>query len=238
MLKVKILKMNKNITIVLRYILDELLPPFIRNSKFFMYPLFFLWYKGKNVSKLMDFKKTFHLLNEKEFEKYYEIHSAPQRITDISSAVGKFIFEKLNGDNPKKIIDVGCGNGYLLKGLQKKGFSNLTGFDIIERDFKAYDISFVKGNIESLPFQDKEFDVVICNQTLEHIINFDKAVSEIKRICKEKVIISVPCQKYYLYTFDLHINFFPIESYLINSLKFERYECIKFSGTWVFIGYI
>ncbi|MFM2048604.1 MAG: hypothetical protein RI955_1152, partial [Bacteroidota bacterium] len=41
--------MNRSLTNTIRFILDECIPPLIRDSRWFMYPFFYIWYKGKKV---------------------------------------------------------------------------------------------------------------------------------------------------------------------------------------------
>lgn len=50
------------------------------------------------------------------------------------------------------------------------------------------------GDLCNLPFEDSIFDVVICNHVLEHIINDNKALSEIMRVLKHDgtAILMVP----------------------------------------------
>lgn len=43
---------------------------------------------------------------------------------------------------------------------------------------------FVNADGENLPFSDKEFDYVICNQVLEHTDNPEKFISELQRVAK------------------------------------------------------
>ena len=69
-------------------------------------------------------------------------------------------------------------------------------------------VTFYEDNVETLKFSDKEFDTVICTHTLEHVRNMHLAISELRRVGK-KLIIIVPKQRAYKYTFDLHLNFFP-----------------------------
>jgi ubiquinone/menaquinone biosynthesis C-methylase UbiE len=97
---------------------------------------------------------------------------------------------------------------------------------------------YVSGNIECLPFTDKEFDVVTCHHTLEHIINIDKAISELKRIAKKRIIIVIPCQRYYYYTLDEHLHFFPHKELLIQKMGMGKFICKKIFGDWVYIGNI
>jgi ubiquinone/menaquinone biosynthesis C-methylase UbiE len=95
---------------------------------------------------------------------------------------------------------------------------------------------YIKSNIENLPFEDNSFDIVTCHHTIEHIINPGKAISELKRVAKKQLIIVTPCQRFFKYTLDLHINFFPVESYLTNLIDMKNFECKKVFGDWVYIG--
>ena len=58
----------------------------------------------------------------------------------------------------------------------------------------------VVGDVRNLPFEDERFDVVLCCQILEHIPFSDikRALSELRRVAKHKVIISVPHKRKHL----------------------------------------
>ena len=230
--------MKRSLTNRIRFFMDECLPPIIRDNKYLMYPLFHIWYKGKNVRKMMEFKSEMHKIGEKEYEELYgEKHSlSHDRPTDLSHQSIQYIIAQLGADKNQKILDVGCGRGYFLDLLKKEGFTNLYGCDLIDYP-KLEGVSYSKENIEKLTYEDHSFDVVIVSHTLEHIPDLDKAVSELKRITKNKIIVTVPCQRYYHYTFDLHIHFFPEESYVCNMMQMENYTCEKINGDWTFIGY-
>ena len=66
-----------------------------------------------------------------------------------------------------------------------------------------------EADIENLPFQDNEFDTVVSTHTLEHVLDIKKAISELRRVGRKRLIIVVPKQRPYNYTFDLHVHFFP-----------------------------
>ncbi len=203
-----------------------------------MYPAFYIWFKGKNVLKNMEFKSVFHKLSKEEYNSYYnEYEYISTRETDLSSKSIEFITRNIQMNKSDKLIEIGCGSGYLLDKISKLGY-NIVGCDLVDVGLSKKGLSFVQGDIESLPFSENEFDVVICNHTLEHIIDVAKAVEELKRIAKKKIIITVPCQRYYKYTFDLHINFFPQDSFLINLMGIENYQCKKIGGDWSYIGFL
>jgi ubiquinone/menaquinone biosynthesis C-methylase UbiE len=90
--------------------------------------------------------------------------------------------------NPDNILEIGIGNGFVSKYLKDRNF-NLTTLDIDER-LKPDKI----GSVLNIPFCDNCFDVVACYELLEHIdyIDFPKALSEIYRVSKSNVIISLP----------------------------------------------
>jgi len=52
----------------------------------------------------------------------------------------------------------------------------------------------MQADIQSLPFDDNSFDVIICSHILEHIPDDEKAVAELRRVLSEKghIFIQVP----------------------------------------------
>ena len=229
--------LSRKITNFIRAILDEGLPPFIRDNRILMYPLFYIWFKGKNVRRFMEFKSVFHNLSEEEFSKYYEDYDyIAVRETDLSNNSIDFIIKSLGDNKQVSIADIGCGSGYVLKQISDHGFTNLLGVDLVARS-NYENIPTTTGNIEALPFPDNHFDIVICSHTLEHVLDLPKAISELKRVAKHKLIVTVPRQRYYRYTFDLHIHFFPQISFLLKYLDVPEsqveYKNIKTDWTVV-----
>lgn len=50
----------------------------------------------------------------------------------------------------------------------------------------------MKENIENLSYEDDSFYTVSCLEVLEHVRNPIKAIEEIKRVSKNRIIISIP----------------------------------------------
>ena len=74
-----------------------------------------------------------------------------------------------------KVLDVGCGAGFLSNDLSKDGYS-VTGLDLSEpslRVAKNYDetgkVNYVNGNAYALPFEAQSFDIVCSMDFLEHV---------------------------------------------------------------------
>jgi ubiquinone/menaquinone biosynthesis C-methylase UbiE len=231
--------MNRSLTNTIRFFMDECLPPIIRDSKWFMYPFYYLAYRGKNIKAAMNFKKEVYDYTPEQYENFYKnINSISRnRITDLNRGSIDLILQSIPSDT-KNLIDVGCGNGFLLKQVRKKHPSvELTGADI-KKISDASEYNFVYSRIEKIPFENKSFDVVSCCHTIEHILNPSYAIEELKRITKGLLIIVVPCQRYYFYTLDEHVNFYPTKETLTSLIGLKNYTCKKVDGDWVYIGQI
>src|SRR5262245_61582290 len=125
--------MNRKLTNTIRFVMDGLVPPFIRDSRVFMYPFYRYWFNGKNVSRVMDFKSYFHEMSDNEIQALYcnlECRSN-HRPTDLNTESLDFILSNLDFAS-KTLIDVGCGRGFFLKQVGKLGRYELAGCDLLE----------------------------------------------------------------------------------------------------------
>jgi ubiquinone/menaquinone biosynthesis C-methylase UbiE len=227
--------MNRKLTNAIRYVMDEMLPPIIRDSKVFMYPFYILAYRGSDIKSVMNFKKNIYQFSDDDYKRFYEsLRSiSRRRLTDLNDKCIQKILDRLNPDGIN-LIDVGCGKGYLLHRIQEQ-YPNLslTGLDIVSFDTKGK-YQFVKGTVEQLPFPDKSFDIVVCCHTIEHLLQPEICIHELMRICRKQLIIVTPCQRYYFYTLDEHVNFFPSKESLTRLLPIEKFECEKLDGDWYY----
>jgi len=67
--------------------MDEWLPPAIRDSKLFMYPLYYYAYKGKNIDRVMNLKRDFFKWSKEEISDFYskrDTRFSNKRSTDLS----------------------------------------------------------------------------------------------------------------------------------------------------------
>jgi len=84
-----------------------------------------------------------------------------------------------------KILDLGCGDGWLTKFLNSSGF-DCVGVDIHQKN----EPPFYKGTADKIPFRDKVFDCVIMIEVIEHFS--PTCYNEINRVLKDegKIILS------------------------------------------------
>jgi SAM-dependent methyltransferase len=95
------------------------------------------------------------------------------------------------------VLDVGCGNGGILRDLKGRGFSNLHGLERSAYSIKRLTDEGIQmhfGELPAIPLPDDSFDVVIASQVLEHIIRRNRFMREIRRVLKPggRAFIFVP----------------------------------------------
>lgn len=231
--------MNRNITNVIRFFMDECIPAVIRDSKVFMYPFFWIAYRGKNVKEAMEFKSRVYSFTPEQYSDFYNsLNSISRnRKTDLNTPSINYILENINAAS-SSLVDIGCSTGYLL-GLihEKHPRLNLFGFDIKKFPLAPY-ITQSIGDIHHMPYSDKQFDTVVCCHTIEHLLDLKACVNELIRIARKEIIIVTPCQRPFYYTLDEHVNFFFYKESLTSVFPLKNFKCFKVNGDWIYHGFI
>jgi SAM-dependent methyltransferase len=89
-------------------------------------------------------------------------------------------------------LDAGCGDGrYLAAVARAHGAARIVGTDISERILATarsaavpFEPELARANLESLPFGDAEFDLVLCSQVVEHLLDVDAGLGELARVLR------------------------------------------------------
>jgi len=110
------------------------------------------------------------------------------------------------------VLEIGCGAGHILERIKK---GRLFGIDIsyiqIERAKKRLNdnVLLTKSPGEKTPFEDRYFDKIICTEVFEHVLEPYLILKEMKRILKDKGIISlsIPNEKLINFTKKFLLNF-------------------------------
>lgn len=171
----------------------------------------------------------------------------------------------------KKVLDIGCGTGRVEDLLEESARADLvppktdTGSvrtdpgsaraDIVAADIsdemlkiakhRHPDIEFVKADINSMPFKDEEFDVVIAAFVIVHIKNLTKAFKEIDRVLKPNGIFILTninqrkAPKLQIEKEKIVIkSFYHMPEHVLKALKesffeVEKEEFVEENGTWI-----
>jgi len=175
-------------------------------------------------------------LNFSEIEKTMPATDVPTRNADL-----KFLAQFLDFKN-KKVLDVGCEEGEVLKHLKKEFGCEVTGTTLgaIYEQNKHF---IKKADMHELPFEDNSFDAVLIMHTLEHAISPYIVLAEINRVLKigGKIIVIMPeegdvytsCKQHYstmtfrqLFNLLNKTGFIPIKNYRkeyeINEAEWKR----------------
>ncbi len=89
--------------------------------------------------------------------------------------------------NPKRVLDVGCAKGFMVKAFREQGIE-AWGVDVSEyalatapEDVREH-LYRVDLNKDGLPFPDEYFDCVTFLGTIECLDGYDKVLTEIRRV--------------------------------------------------------
>lgn len=106
----------------------------------------------------------------------------------------------------QKILEVGCGRGFYQECLgQLYPTARITGLDRSPKYLRQArevvttpNVTLVKGDALSLPFESETFDRVFATEVLEHIPNHSKALAEMYRVVKPggRIVVTVPHANY------------------------------------------
>ncbi len=206
--------LNRGVTNRVNWVLDNCLPPVVRDAPALMRPLMRM-VLGPLYNDYVRFKEQAAGMSAAEYRAVYRrLHETfLARETDLSPACVEAIRRETIGP---AVLDAGCGRGYLSRVLAGDGL-RVTATDIAPAA-GAGKYFAVAADIESLPFAARSFDTVISTHTLEHVLNAGVALAELRRLARRRLILVVPRQRPYRFTFDLHLNYFPYAWSLRNFL--------------------
>ena len=99
-------------------------------------------------------------------------------------------------EKDKKVLDVGCADGTLMKFLKDNKNINIRGLEISKDRVQkciAKGLTVIEGNAEKdlIQFPDKSFDYVVLSQTLQAFLNPELVINELLRVGK-KAIVTIP----------------------------------------------
>src|SRR3989339_165774 len=142
----------------------------------------------------------------------------------------------------KSVVEVGGGEGFFVNKI-KLMFPDITVLNVevsinaLKNGKEIFNINdAILGDILSLPFRSKSFDLVICSEVLEHIEDYKKAIIELRRVASKALLITTPAchseaeQKRFIPDYDMkrdeHVHFFlkeDIQNEFINGAGYHDY---------------
>jgi len=99
------------------------------------------------------------------------------------------IYRSLDGDSGT-LLDIGAIDTSTRDRLGDR-------FAVTLADIEPRQDGIERQDLHSLSYGDRSFDIVLCSQVLEHVADPVRAIAELKRVAKKKLIISVPNEPYF-----------------------------------------
>lgn len=215
--------------------MNEIICMFIKN---------FIYKIRKDLSRLFIYP-VFDISDKKvDYDKYWEKKRKGVSTSQLSSwqrQRAEHIIKLIENDST--VMDLGCGDGAILKYLKDKSGIIGIGVDISsselrkaeELGFKTIKIDF--SNLEELKNL-PEADYILGLEIIEHLPNTEEFINLISSKTRNSLIFSIPNTGYYVHRLRLLFGRFPLQwvSHPGEHLRFWTVRDVKW---WIFsMGYI
>ena len=115
------------------------------------------------------------------------------QLSQHSNQYGLDLIIKLSHpQNTDTVLDVACGSGIVSCEFAKKVF-HVTGIDLtlamieqaklLQKEKQLDNMTWKIGDVSNLPFYDNSFSIVVTRYSFHHLIDPQKALEEMKRVC-------------------------------------------------------
>jgi len=93
----------------------------------------------------------------------------------------------------ESVLDVGCGDG-LVTNILNERYNKVVGLDSSSEALSHVKSESILASCYLIPFNDNSFDLVLCNNVLEHLPFgvYERTLENLSRVSKKYVLISVP----------------------------------------------
>jgi len=133
------------------------------------------------------------MLHYDQSSEVYDNQYGEEQEAKINAALSSFSLEKDN-----VLLDMGCGTGILFSQIAKK-VKLVVGIDISipiltkakKRKNGTKNISLIRADADHAPFLNETFDTVFAVTLIQNIPTKSRAISEIKRVARQKATIVI-----------------------------------------------
>lgn len=97
----------------------------------------------------------------------------------------------------QRVLDAGCGVAFGTALMAEAGATEVVGVDIAGPVLEAVEstmpeaVTLTTADVRDLPFPADSFDVVVCYEVIEHVVERERVLDELRRVVTEGGVISV-----------------------------------------------
>ncbi len=106
------------------------------------------------------------------------------------------VLEALEGVSFRTALDVGCAEGFFMAAIRDRFGAEVWGVDIsdaaVEKVVNDMHLSAAAADATRLPFADGSFDLVLSTEVIEHVLDPEVMLSELRRVSRGTVLITTP----------------------------------------------
>ena len=100
------------------------------------------------------------------------------------------------------VLEVGCGYGRCVEGLRARGLDAI-GVDVNRWLIHSLARPYLRwGEIRHLDFLANSFELVVCTDVLEHVAEYDQAITELVRVSRNLIYVEVTTSENSNYALD------------------------------------
>ncbi len=152
----------------------------------------------RHLKRLYQNSLNYEVELPKGSEEYYAFYEGTETQKKWKQSIALLLKDITTELKPKTILDAGCGSSPNINYMFSQ--DGRVGVDINEKALEYMrehsNATFQYGSVLSIPFPDKEFDLVTCIEVVEHLYpsELDKALSELTRVLKPNghLILATP----------------------------------------------
>lgn len=100
------------------------------------------------------------------------------------------VISSLLNRDATSLLDIGCSDSEFYNKVKNQ-------YEITLADYEPAGDGILKEDVQQLSFQDDAFEIVVCQQVLEHVYNPIEAMKELRRVARKQLIITVPYEPFF-----------------------------------------
>lgn len=109
------------------------------------------------------------------------------------------LIDALAGLDVVTALDVGCAEGYFMKVLRERFGWVVWGVDlstvVLAKAHEKHGLTVAAAEATRLPFADGSFDLVYSTEVIEHVLDPDLMIAEMRRVARGTVLVTTPASQ-------------------------------------------